>query len=561
MQTKNSDRQRVIRQFEKLKQILFEGQKLGIDTTELIQKIENVIKALKDNVLRIVLMGSFSDGKTSAIAGLLGKLNENMKIDQDESSDELTFYHFEGTDNIEIIDTPGLFGTKEKEIDGKSIKYSDITKKYISEANIIIYVCDAVTPLKDSHVGIIRKVLRDFGKLKSTIFVLNKMDEAGFDTLDKIDYNRGTIIKTNALISRLKETIDLTEEEQRELNIVCISADPKGKGLEYWLSKMDSYKKRSHIDLLDATIKNIVESNDTDDFKNETNSAVISDIVSEVNEQVSTSLIPIEKSLIKVQDICAELEQDRSGLRLELMAAKARLLKELQNLEAQTNIDINESDKFSILNLIENKLGLVDGKIDYHILDSNIEQAISFCVESNNFAILNIEKPFEQKLSLQEIYIKDALKLVANNLRKVNITNIEVLAIRDSLGKHFMWAKNIKFKPHGAEKLAAKITKGAQLGTIGIGLVLDLWAYLKERKEAKKLLEFKNELKSNISNKFKKVYSVLNNDKTYFKEFAPSYNELCNTLDERNRELQKFQEQTQSLRQFNNEIENWLNNH
>ena len=49
--------------------------------------------------------------------------------------------------------------------------------------------------------------------------------------------------------------------------------------------------------------------------------------------------------------------------------------------------------------------------------------------------------------------------------------------------------------------------------------------------------------------------------KTYFKEFAPSYNELCNTLDERNRELQKFQEQTQSLRQFNNEIENWLNNH
>ena len=42
-----------------------------------------------------------------------------MKIDEDESSDELTIYHIESLgNNYEVVDTPCLFGTKEKEIDG-----------------------------------------------------------------------------------------------------------------------------------------------------------------------------------------------------------------------------------------------------------------------------------------------------------------------------------------------------------------------------------------------------------------------------------------------------------
>lgn len=74
-------------------------------------------------------MGSFSDGKTSSIAGLLGRLDDSMKIDQDESSDELVIYRPDGLKKgFEIVDTPGLFGSKEKEVNGSNIKLSDITK-------------------------------------------------------------------------------------------------------------------------------------------------------------------------------------------------------------------------------------------------------------------------------------------------------------------------------------------------------------------------------------------------------------------------------------------------
>ena len=143
-----------IEQFEKLKELLNKGADFSIDTAPLISKIDDIIKAMKDKTIRIVLLGSFSDGKTSAIAGLLGKLKENMKIDQDESSDEIVVYRFDGVDNVEIIDTPGLFGTKEKEIDGRNVRYSEITERYISESNIVIYVALQINSLgcqKQSH--------------------------------------------------------------------------------------------------------------------------------------------------------------------------------------------------------------------------------------------------------------------------------------------------------------------------------------------------------------------------------------------------------------------------
>lgn len=176
-----------------------------------LNKVVRIISSVKDGEISVVLLGSFSDGKTSAIAGLLGRLEDNMKIDNDESSDELTIYRPKDLKKgFKIVDTPGLFGTKEKEINGKDVKFSQITERYISEAHIIIYVCDAVVPLKESHVEIISRIMRDYHKLDNTIFVLNKMDEAGYDLLDADDFSRGCEIKKANIISRLRSTINLT---------------------------------------------------------------------------------------------------------------------------------------------------------------------------------------------------------------------------------------------------------------------------------------------------------------------------------------------------------------
>ena len=88
---------------------------MNIDCSEDIQKIKEAIKMIEQDKITVVLVGAFSDGKTSVIAGWLNEEKSNMKIDSDESSDELCVYHpLSFPKNCEIVDTPGLFGNKEK---------------------------------------------------------------------------------------------------------------------------------------------------------------------------------------------------------------------------------------------------------------------------------------------------------------------------------------------------------------------------------------------------------------------------------------------------------------
>ena len=279
-----------------LKGILSEGVGMMPELKSYLNKIDSIINTLNDGEISVVLLGSFADGKTSVVAGLLGRLEDNMKIDVDESSDELTIYRPKDLKKgFKIVDTPGLFGTKHKAIDGENVKFSSITEKYISEAHIIIYVCDAVVPLKDSHVEILRRVMRTYHKLDNTIFVINKMDEAGYDLLDEYDFNNGCKIKKENLISRLRSTINLTPDEEKRLHVVCIAADPKGKGLQHWFSKIDNYYERSHIKDLRKCVNAVVNNADTDKLSSSSYETSVSEVVEGLHKAIACTEKPVSK--------------------------------------------------------------------------------------------------------------------------------------------------------------------------------------------------------------------------------------------------------------------------
>lgn len=65
---------------DKVDKLVKEGVNYGLNLQSLLSKIESIRGAIKDGIVRIVLLGSFSDGKTTAIAGLLGRLEDTMKI-------------------------------------------------------------------------------------------------------------------------------------------------------------------------------------------------------------------------------------------------------------------------------------------------------------------------------------------------------------------------------------------------------------------------------------------------------------------------------------------------
>nr|WP_231167206.1 GTPase [Helicobacter pylori] len=175
----------------KLLDFIHTGEKYGIKIEESFkEKINSTIQSAAK--LRVALAGGFSEGKTSIAAAWIERLDESMKIDHQESSDAVKIYDIDN--EIELVDTPGLFGFKEKIADsgkdsGKIERYKDITKKYVSEAHLILYALNPSNPIKESHKDDLNWLFRTLNLLSRTIFVISRFDEEA-DIEDEEDYNK-----------------------------------------------------------------------------------------------------------------------------------------------------------------------------------------------------------------------------------------------------------------------------------------------------------------------------------------------------------------------------------
>ncbi|GAA7916248.1 hypothetical protein COL4_01120 [Helicobacter pylori] len=98
---------------KKLLDFVHAGEEYGIKVEESLKdKIHNAMENVAGQKLKVALVGGFSEGKTSIAAAWIERLYKSMKIDHQESSDEVKIYDIDN--EIELVDTPGLFGFKKK---------------------------------------------------------------------------------------------------------------------------------------------------------------------------------------------------------------------------------------------------------------------------------------------------------------------------------------------------------------------------------------------------------------------------------------------------------------
>ena len=443
-----------------------------------------------------------------------------------------------------------MFGTKEKELDGHNVKFSDITKKYISEAHIILYVCGAVNPLKESHSEIIRKIMREYNKLDSTVFVINKMDEAGFNPRNEISFNNGASIKKQFLINRLRDCIDLTPEEESKLCVVCIAADPKRKGMPYWFENMDDYLALSRIPNLRKAIDGVIEHNNTDILKDSAVLASIKEMVYSVYQVVGSVNKPVEKALVKVEDSMQDLKLDCKSLKDELFSSRKETNQKLDDYKKCLISEINGASSETIGDVIEDKLGVEDGKITFYVFKRDIDLILKECFENNSSNLSPCIIKLEKKYQWQEAIMKNALGKGAEALKEVEIDASKVKAIRDA------FAKNIKFRPHQAKKLGEAATKWLGRAGVAISVFTEVWDWYSEYRDSEKLEKLKQDIKNEINDSFKKLFDSLSDDK-YLETFAPSYIELCKILEERNKEVEELRNRLCALTNYKDRIRKW----
>jgi GTPase SAR1 family protein len=511
----------------KLREILGELGGMGIDVQDDVQKIASALASIESDVLRVALVGAFSDGKTSVVAAWLGKVMDDMNIDMDESSDRLAIYKPVGLPGqCEIVDTPGLFGDREAAINGEQVMYENVTKRYISEAHLILYVLDATNPLKESHGAVVNWLLRDLNKLSSTVFVINKMDEVTDLTEHRL-FAEQAAIKTENLKSKLQRVANLTQEELAQLNIVCIASNPNGRGLEFWFGKPEQYEDRSRINDLKAMTSRILQATVPEVLIAKTGLDVVRDVVGQKLNLAQAQLNELESYEQQNREESTRIQQDITQGRAEVKRLAGELFNELQALENLLLGRLRPLALEDIRGFLEDEIGYAEVGVGYK-LHLKIKTAIDrFFVQSSavrSRIALDISRQLNSSESFLNTMSDGALKSVGGALSKISKLNPVVIMgtitwARDVLSQ--LTGTAISFKPWETFKLAGNISKWA--GPVGAAVALgsDVYAAYKAHELEQELRQVKDAITSAIKGAFKDIYDLISDDDKMFDFFAP----------------------------------------
>ena len=515
-----------VKVLESLKIYLENGEKIGVDIDDsLIKKLNNAINELETKKLKVALIGGFSEGKTSIAAAWIEKLDKsNMKISHQESSDEVLVY--EVGNDIELIDTPGLFGFKEKfNSDMNAIeKYKDITEKYVSEAHLVLYVMNSINPIKDSHKDDLNWLFRTLNLLPRTVFVLSKFDEI-VDVEDDTRYKNDLEIKKSNVITRLKDLINLNDNEVSEISIVGVSANPFDMGIEHWLSNIEDFKRLSHIKTLqDETSSKIEKNGGVAAIANETKKTIIKDIL-EKQVPISRELNQrILEELGKLSEISTIMNREIQSLEPEIRAKKLAL-KEF-TIDTFTNL-IRQAQGTSLETFGEfyaQEIGSEGINLNTKI-QIEFERQIGSVVQSLN----TIETNFNAEIGTFNKVISNYGKQGVTYLSKSGlINNTTILGARDmitSAMKTIGLDLSIKFKPYGAINLA----KGVNGALVVLGFALELWDSWSQHQKQEEFNKAKKKIIESFEAQRKELIESLDSE-NFTQNFFPKYIELQEKL-------------------------------
>lgn len=509
-----------------------------------LDKIDALKKDVLDGTLKIALIGAFSDGKTSTVAGFLGNADSNMKIADEESTDEIVEYIPQNIDadvpSCMFVDTPGLFGHK----------FSKKTEEWISQAHLILYIVSAVNPLKDSHRDTVSWLLKKLRKFDNTVFVINMMDKV-CDYTDREDFEDQKEAKKRFLRENVARfcNLDPNDGSLNDLNIVCIASDPDARGLQYdgkghenyWLTTehRKEYEDYSRMEVLRTTVNNVVRNTFADSLIR--NSALIAimeetkkngELLLEETAYLEEVVIPEVNRTVEVltddfRNAQKDIRREVRPCRDELMSLENSICEKIQNAT---------TDDFDLI--IQNEIGGGD-ELGYKLI-GKIHDIIAEHFETPVTSVCDkITGDFE----MLEDRIDPTLKIVNTGAKTVGtlakgVDKTMVFAARDILSKVGL---AIKFKPWQATKIANFASKGIPAISAAISLAVDTFSIVHDAEKQKRFEKLKRSLSNSIRlDIFKGLYDILNDDRKLFEKFAPQIIEIENQINKAKEQLKDF---------------------
>lgn len=514
---------------------LVRGKSFGLSLDELLDKVNNSRKGIEEGRIRIALLGGFSEGKTSVLAAWLGNVEEGMEIAFEESSDAVRSYEItDGLLHFEIVDTPGLFGYKSKVLDDGELKsYEAISKKYISEAHIVLCVLNPVNPLKASHREVVQWLFRELNMLDRSVFVFNKFDEV-CDLEDDVDYQALFEIKRSSFLHQLDDFIHLSDMEREKLQVVAVSANPYNKGVEYWLNHSDLYEELSRMPLLqNATSRMIelyegrlltaqVESVLYDILR--TDQAIFDDLRTQYVKEKELRQKAIERLRDQILQANRMVDEKRKALKLEVKNYFISLVHEVEQLTENEWDDFIASEIGGDGAVLSRHLEDVFGKYISQV-DSLVDKSVRQVLKELDFRDTLFEKYFKQFVGKGMIfldavptkYLEKSISTVKNWLSKGNSSTLK---------------KGVAEVGKASSNSVLKLAKGIQNSLVVLGAAMELYdVYSKERTNSK-FREAKVGLIHFLRTQERDVLESVTSREKFSQLFLPEYQDLIDALKE-----------------------------
>lgn len=524
---------------DKLLNFLAQGEAAGVSIDPALkEKLQQSIAGNKK--LKVALIGGFSEGKTSIAAAWLGKVKSDMNISHQESSNTVAIYEVD--DDLTLIDTPGLFGYKEKfnANTHEQEKYKDITRKYVSEAHLVLYVMNSTNPLKESHASELKWLFRELNLLPRTVFVLSRFDEVA-DVADEEDYQQNFSVKKQNVLSRLKDLVGLKDSEAQLLSIVAVSANPFDAGVEHWLSEPERFRQLSHISLLQqATTKNIEANGGFEKMALETSKSIIQDVL------LREIPIAVEKDKVLAEELekLTRAEQRASNdiavAQKQVSRTQASLKEFVLEYFTDLILQLKGASMETISAFFEREIG--EGGI---VLDTKIQIAFSKHIDAVSSDLVRIQTSLSSDISAFDSHMVAMGRQGLDWVVKSNVINANTIkGARDLL-----WS-SLKFKPWGAVKLA----KGLNGALAVAGIAFEAWDSWKEAERIKEFEKVKQSLIEDLEEQRRELLEKVNSS-DFSIRFFPGFAELQQQIAKLSEELGKTEKQRKVFAQWRSDAE------
>ncbi|WP_104749857.1 LeoA/HP0731 family dynamin-like GTPase [Helicobacter cynogastricus] len=502
------------------------------------EKIVHVIKTQEK--LKVVLVGGFSEGKTSIAAAWLENLDKSrMKIAHEESSSEVEHYDVDGC--VELVDTPGLFGFKEK-CDGdthNTQKYKDITQKYVSEAHLVLYIMDSNHPIRKSHKEELYWLFKELELLPRSVFVLSRFDEVA-DITDERDYQYYLEAKQKDVRRGLQRAIGLDEAQAKALCIVAVAANPFDKGIEYWLENLEEFRRYSHIALLqEATDATIKANGEVDGLIQQSQKSVLVDLLHPC----------LKKGRVAIED----LQKEFSGLQ----EAHQRMSSELEKFECSVGVikedlQAHFADHFARLleNLEEAGLNNMKEFLERWIgeegreLNGVIEEAFKQAVELVHISLEEVDNRFQKEWTGSSwthfSWDNSEFEKILNMLKNV-FGSAAFAGLFASFTETLVGVFNLGSK-------ATNFIKGASGVLAALTIILEFVALLAQERAKSELEVFKKDLTLKLNTIKEEVFGII----------EQWYAQGLKTCENLQQEIVKLEPKLESLKMRSEVLESWV---